>query len=101
MTNYDVMGYTEDRNILFYYKNKHIIIKPTLPKSDLCFRLDIDAHDIDKHFRDRILNQAKEGGCWLKIYIGKSGDTYEDWFLIPNEDEPWTSKWIKREHDNE
>ena len=71
---YKVLGYTEDNEVLFLYKDKHIYLKASLPKADLCFKLDVDAMEVCKNLKNAILNKAKEGGKWGWRWKDKDGN---------------------------
>jgi hypothetical protein len=95
---YKVIGYTYNNQVLFKYGDKYITIKPSLPKADLCFYLDANARQVDKYYRDDILNMAKEGGRWDYKYVGASGNIY-DYDCSPGAyaDKPLVGTWLKRE----
>lgn len=94
---YLVVGFTDDNRILFKVGDKHIALKPTLPKADLCFYLDVDARHVDKDYRDDILNKAKDGGRWDYKYVGASGTVYEyNYSPGIKDDMPVVGTWLKR-----
>lgn len=94
MSHFEIIGYMDDNRILFKYCDKYIVLKPSLPKADLCFHLDEDARIIDREYRDKILNLARKGGLWGYRFEGKSGQIYK-YEYNGREDKPLVGKWMK------
>ena len=95
-THYEVIGFTYSDKVLFKYGNKYITLKPSLPKAELCFYLDVDARHVDKDYRDDILNKAKDGGRWDYKYVGASGTVYDYNYSVGIKDDmPVVGTWLK------
>jgi len=79
---YEVLGFTKAGDVLFLVNDEYVNIKGTLPKADLCFKLGIDAADVDKYLRNDILNKAKEGGLFIFKCVGNPGKERYTWLKV-------------------
>lgn len=68
LNGYIIEGYNNDA-IIFSKNGEYVSIKSALLKKDLILRLGIQSHDINRRFRDRILDAASQKGKWSPNFI--------------------------------
>jgi len=87
---YEVFGFDCDASHVIFKKNeKFLYIKSTLPKVELIAYLDIIPKNINKYFKDEILDKAringrfrkgfsKDGKQWFKFMGLRENGTYKE-----------------------
>lgn len=75
---YKVLGFIDGKELLFEVNGKRLTLKSTLPKADLCFFLGIDAREVNKDLRDKILNEAKQMGVCVWRYRDEEGNITDE-----------------------
>ena len=66
---YKVLGFTSEyTHIVFEKEGDNVTISAMLPKMQLIGKLNIDPREIDRAFKNELLNEARKGGVVYPVF---------------------------------